>query len=69
MEKILDFTSLNVIRTISPNDRMFEENRENHYISVGASALRIIVLAMIAANKCGFRSILDMPSGYGRVLR
>ncbi|HEX8267685.1 MAG TPA: class I SAM-dependent methyltransferase [Pyrinomonadaceae bacterium] len=69
MEKILDFTSLNVIRTISPNDRMFKDNRENHYFSVGASALRIIVFAMTAANKCGFRSILDMPSGHGRVLR
>jgi SAM-dependent methyltransferase len=53
---------------ISPEDGMFENNPE-HYFSVGQSALRCIKLAMLAAGKDDFRSILDFGCGYGRVLR
>src|SRR4030095_2041450 len=55
---------------ISPNDGMFA-NDITHYISVGTSALENIESALIAANKSfdSLRSVLDFPSGHGRVLR
>jgi SAM-dependent methyltransferase len=53
---------------ISPNDTMYEGNRE-HYFSVGHSALDCIQAAMLAANKSNAKNILDFASGYGRVLR
>jgi SAM-dependent methyltransferase len=52
----------------SPHDDMFQGHRE-HYASVGQSALRCIRLAMLAAGKGEFHSILDFGCGFGRVLR
>jgi SAM-dependent methyltransferase len=53
---------------ISPNDTMFEGDRE-HYVSVGQSALHCIKAAMVAADKSSVRKVLDFGSGFGRVLR
>ena len=39
------------------------------YFYGGASALKQIILAMLATGKQSFQSILDMPCGHGRVLR
>ena len=57
-----------VIDTISPRDDMFAGDHE-HYFRVGFSAMRCIRVAMHAAQLTDFKSILDLPSGYGRVLR
>ncbi len=59
-----------VIKEISHNDDMFAGN-EAHYFSVGQSALKCIRLALLSAGKGidEIRSILDLPCGYGRVLR
>jgi hypothetical protein len=57
-----------VIEEISAKDAMFAGNFE-HYFTVGFSAMRCINVAMHAAQLTEFGSILDMPSGYGRVLR
>lgn len=57
-----------VIDEISPHDGMYAGNPE-HYFGVGFSATRCIKVAMHAAQLTDFRSILDLPSGYGRVLR
>jgi LmbE family N-acetylglucosaminyl deacetylase/glycosyltransferase involved in cell wall biosynthesis len=61
----------NVMRDISPNDQMFHDDEESHYLSVGQSALRCIKLAMLAAGKdsADIQTILDLPCGHGRVLR
>ncbi|HEX8244530.1 MAG TPA: class I SAM-dependent methyltransferase [Longimicrobium sp.] len=40
-----------------------------HYFRTGLSAIRCIDEALAAANVREVRTILDMPSGYGRVLR
>ena len=41
-----------------------------HYLSVGLSAIRCIDAALEKSNgDCEIQSILDLPSGYGRVLR
>jgi SAM-dependent methyltransferase len=55
---------------VSPSDNMYFDD-ENHYFSVGQSALRVIKTALIAAelHPNDIATILDFPCGYGRVLR
>lgn len=59
-----------VIKTISPNDAMFAGDEE-HYFSVGESALECIRIALEAARKRAqdIKTVLDLPCGHGRVLR
>ncbi len=57
-----------ISREIDPADDMYAGSVD-HYFAVSASALRAIRLAMIAGGKTGAEAILDLPSGYGRVLR
>ncbi len=47
---------------------MLAANRE-HYFAAGQSALHCIRVSMLAAGVETFRNILDLPCGYGRVLR
>lgn len=55
--------------TISNCDDMFVAGERDHYLLAGTSALEIISEAMLLARKTRFRSLLDMPCGYGRVTR
>lgn len=59
-----------VNQEIAPGDGMYRENAA-HYFEVGASALRTIEAALFTACRpaASIRSILDLPCGYGRVLR
>jgi len=59
-----------VDETLSPRDEMWEGD-EPHYRRVGESAVRCIKLAMLAAERepDSIATILDFPSGHGRVLR
>lgn len=61
-------TSAEVSLEISSSERMPSEDVDV-YLGVGRSALKAIRLAQIASGKSDFVSILDMPSGHGRVLR
>jgi SAM-dependent methyltransferase len=57
---------------ISPRDHMYNSSSEPKYHSyrmLGRQALDCIRLAMLAAQKDTATSILDLPSGHGRVLR
>jgi SAM-dependent methyltransferase len=56
-----------VKRRIHPNDTM-NPYGEGQYVAVGLSALRAID-ASVCAAEIAPSSILDMPSGYGRVTR
>lgn len=67
LKELFEQKTTNVVVDISPNDSMYMN--EEHYFSVGHSALQCIKLAMLAANKESFDKILDLPCGYGRVLR
>src|SRR5262245_10124406 len=61
-----------VVRTISPDEEMSRSKwGEPGYHRVGQSALHCIRLSLEAAGKdpAEVRSILDLPSGHGRVLR
>src|SRR5215472_3424641 len=57
-----------LITEISPEDGMFEGSQE-HYFSVGQSALECIKLAAFEGGQHRFSNILDFGSGFGRVLR
>jgi SAM-dependent methyltransferase len=66
----LEIRDADVIRDISPNDGMLDGNSA-HYFRVGRSALDCIDICLRAARKpsSAVRNLLDLPSGYGRVLR
>jgi SAM-dependent methyltransferase len=67
---LLDQDVPNVIEVISPDDIQYRAYPNlPYYMSVGQSALRCVRLAMLAARKESFETILDLPSGHGRVLR
>ena len=58
-------------REISPSDDMANSwDVDNaHYFAVGAGAVELIFEAMFLCRVSGFRRILDMPCGFGRVTR
>jgi SAM-dependent methyltransferase len=66
--QLLDDRSLEVEQEIDPRDSMYDYN-PSWYFDAGFSALRAIRLAMLASKRDTVTSILDLPSGYGRVLR
>lgn len=59
-----------LIRTVSPNDEMFEGG-EDHYFAVGRAVLDIVARSLDAAQRpvAGVRRVLDLPCGHGRILR
>jgi SAM-dependent methyltransferase len=65
---LLEREPANIIRDISPQDAMYEGDGKAYFES-GNSALRCIRLAMLAVGKERISRILDLPCGYGRVLR
>lgn len=60
--------NLKVSRLISKNDNMFT-GETNHYFLVGESAIHCIEAALTISQKKEVKSVLDLPCGYGRVLR
>jgi 2-polyprenyl-3-methyl-5-hydroxy-6-metoxy-1,4-benzoquinol methylase len=57
-----------VIMRVDERDKEFGHNIE-HYLSVGADALRVIVNALVGNLRSPPTTILDFPSGSGRVTR
>jgi SAM-dependent methyltransferase len=57
----------NLITTISPNDDMYLANKDD-YFTVGQKALEII-LNSIGDDVDKVKTVLDMPCGFGRVIR
>jgi len=57
-------------RNISPDDDMYQGN-DDHYFGVAESALQCIDAALQHAkrDRKKIKKILDLPCGYGRVLR
>ena len=55
---------------VSHADAMYEQGRAQHYLLVGLSAIHCIENALVKSGRAkSVQSILDFPSGYGRVLR
>ncbi len=61
----------NTITTINPDDEMVGPGGKEHYFNCGLSALDCIFKGFHISGKklSEINSILDFPSGYGRVLR
>lgn len=55
------------LEKISDRDNMFKIR--SRYFLTGRTGLDSIRLAMVAIGKTGVESVLDLPSGHGRVLR
>jgi len=70
LEAIRKFKSMNFIQTISENDAMYSGNRDIYFLN-GKSALKCIEMCLSSAGKdiSDIKKILDLPCGYGRVLR
>ncbi len=65
-----------VIRTISPDEKMFRKGvdrsiRDKYYSEVGRSALECVDISLRSARMeiSDVKRILDLPCGHGRVLR
>jgi len=54
---------------IDPADLMYSDGLDKVYLGHGQRALRNVRLALLAAMKEEVHSILDLPSGHGRILR
>jgi SAM-dependent methyltransferase len=64
-------THPDIIGRIHYDDSSYNESSSHHYATVGASAVAILDKALHLASKSfeQVHSCLDMPCGYGRVLR
>ena len=56
-------------RNLNPKDKALTGHSDRHYYSVGADAMRLIINALLANSRQPPQSILDFPSGSGRVTR
>lgn len=56
-----------VIEEVHPRDTMFRDR--DRYFRFGRKGLDCIRLALLAAEKTSVERVLDLPCGYGRVLR
>jgi hypothetical protein len=59
-------------RDLNPDDKEFIDRSEEqieHYYNVGADAMRVIINALLADFRQPPQTILDFPSGSGRVTR
>ncbi|MFY9584138.1 MAG: class I SAM-dependent methyltransferase [Candidatus Acidiferrales bacterium] len=57
---------------VAPEDDMVNadwDHQKTHYFAVGANAVEIILQSMTLCAVTSLASILDMPSGFGRVTR
>ncbi|MCZ6673747.1 MAG: class I SAM-dependent methyltransferase [Verrucomicrobia bacterium] len=59
----------NIQTRIHKQEKSYLRNNDEHYLSVGLSAVNCIQKAIRHSNLESPTSILDFPSGYGRVLR
>ena len=70
LKKMFDYKISEMIQEISPHDEMYLGNKE-HYFHVGNSAIQCIKMAILSSGRdfSDIKKILDLPCGYGRVMR
>lgn len=69
MKPLYDFSTLAVDRTLAPRDGMVSAGLEEQYFDLGRRALELIHFSSVLCDKPHYPNILDLPCGYGRVLR
>lgn len=67
-DRLADYEASTIDKTISQNDGMYDGNLEQ-YLKVGLSAIHTVSHAMMLTGLMNCYNVLDMPCGYGRVLR
>lgn len=71
-EMFASYRRRGIVRDLDPNDKELVIDADwqiQHYYDVGADAVRIMVQALLGHGRAPPRSILDLPSGSGRVTR
>lgn len=58
-----------VERKIHERDNMFAPGQASGYLGIGKRALHEVACALIMSPETGYKSIMDFPSGWGRVAR
>jgi SAM-dependent methyltransferase len=69
MKPLYDFSQLVVDRTVAPGDGMVSADNPEEYFDLGRRALELIKFSAELCDKPHYPDILDLPCGYGRVLR
>lgn len=69
MKPLYDFSQLPVDRTIAPLDSMLAPGLEAQYYDIGSRALELVRFSAELCDKPHYPDILDLPCGYGRVMR
>lgn len=69
MRFLHDLGHIRLNRTVSPLDSMRDPKYPDQYYDIGARALDLILFASELCDKPHYPRILDLPCGYGRVLR
>ncbi len=69
MKPLYDLSRLQPNRTVSPQDGMVWPGAEEQYFDLGRRALELVLFSAQLCDKPHYPDILDLPCGYGRVLR
>jgi SAM-dependent methyltransferase len=69
MKSLYDLSRLQPKRTLSPQDGMVAPGLKEQYFDLGRRALELVLLSAQLCDKPHYPDILDLPCGYGRVLR
>lgn len=69
MKPLYDLSHLRPNRTVSPKDGMVYPGVEEQYFDLGRRALELVLFSAQLCDKPHYPDILDLPCGYGRVLR
>lgn len=66
---LADTSAVQPDRTIAPGDGMLAAGRTEEYFELGRRALELVRFSGALCDKPHYERILDLPCGYGRVLR
>ena len=69
MKPLYDLSLLHPKRTLAPQDGMILPGLEEQYFDLGRRALELVLFSAQLCDKPHYPDILDLPCGYGRVLR
>lgn len=69
MKPLYDLGHLQPNRAVSPQDTMVWPGMEEQYFDIGRRALELVMFSAQLCDKPHYPDILDLPCGYGRVLR
>jgi SAM-dependent methyltransferase len=72
LKRLREYEGATISSEICDHDAMYQRGVPgalDHYLSVGRSAIAVLANAMIISGRDSFASVLDLPSGAGRITR